>query len=434
MIEQAHSIQKVNFDLNFATQEAAEKARRQYLTTFQQAVLPALAKVFDSYAKADEIIRINRLTIDLGTIAPSPNATLLNESIIQQIKKQLGEITTQKNKNKKGNVQTIGLSASKMALITHFLKYGYLPTTALTFSFQEGMASLLAQKPIQLVETIKREYLENGAYILERLVYQSTETFIFQLLNKTLGVPITRQWQKLIAQIIVEKVADSNPFQQEALVALFQMAFSSEEFRPKPNLSFLKKIEIATLKKQEPKQDSIVGSVNQIKGNTSTWFCSYVGLILLHPFLSQFFHELGLLNTQKQFKNEITQLKAVALLNYLANDDGGMPEQEMVFQKTICGLPLATPMPSITLSPTEKKEAKNMLTAVIKLWNALGKSSPDGLREGFLSRAGKLQKQENGWLLQIEPKTIDILIDKLPWNLAMVKLPWLKEMIWVEWR
>lgn len=434
MIEQTHSIQKINFDLNFATQEAAEKARRQYLTTFKRSVLPALTKVFDSYAKADEIIRINRLTIDLGAISPSPNATLLNQSIIQQIKKQLEVITVQKNNNAEKNIQIIELSASKMELIIHFLKYGYLPNTAIVFSFQEIMANLLEEKPISLVEKLKEAHRKNGDYILGRLVYQSTEAFLFQLLNEVLGLPIASQCRKMREQIIIKKVADSKSFPQDSLVALYKMAFSTEVLNFKPSNSFFKKIKIALLRKEEHKNEPTVASVNQFNESTSTWFCQYAGLILLHPFLSQFFQELGLLNTLKQFKNDATQLKAVTLLNYLANDVGEIPEQEIVFQKIICGVPLATPMPLIALSLIEKEEAKKMLTAVIKLWDALGNSSPDGLREGFLSRAGKFQKQENGWLLQIEPKTIDILIDKLPWNLAMVKLPWLKEMIWVEWR
>jgi len=175
---QIHSIKKVNFNLNFATQAAAEKARRKYLNTFQREVLPKLAKVFDEYATGDEIIRINRLTIDLGIIAPSADAKLLNQSIIVAIEKQLKGIIAQKDYTKDNNVRTIGLVSSKMELIVHFLKYGYLPTTAVPFSFQEVIKSALAEQPTQLLKIFQSTYQKNGNYILRRLVYQCTESFL----------------------------------------------------------------------------------------------------------------------------------------------------------------------------------------------------------------------------------------------------------------
>ena len=75
-----------------------------------------------------------------------------------------------------------------------------------------------------------------------------------------------------------------------------------------------------------------------------------------------------------------------------------------------------------------------MLNAAIDNWTALGNISSLGLREGFIKREGKLHQQKEGWLLQIESSTIDILLDKISWNMSIVKFPWLKKIIWVEWR
>ena len=89
---------------------------------------------------------------------------------------------------------------------------------------------------------------------------------------------------------------------------------------------------------------------------------------------------------------------------------------------------------TITITKEEKKEANNLLQAVIEHWGALGGTSPDGLREGFLTRQGKLEKEQTGWRLYVEQKTLDILLDRLPWNLSLIKLPWMKELLKVEWR
>ncbi|MFW6310568.1 MAG: contractile injection system tape measure protein, partial [Prolixibacteraceae bacterium] len=80
-----------------------------------------------------------------------------------------------------------------------------------------------------------------------------------------------------------------------------------------------------------------------------------------------------------------------------------------------------------------KNEAESLLEAAIKNWPALKNTSPDGLRQNFLQRDGKLIKKEENYRLLIERKTQDILLDKLNWNISVVKLPWMKNLLHVEW-
>ena len=81
----------------------------------------------------------------------------------------------------------------------------------------------------------------------------------------------------------------------------------------------------------------------------------------------------------------------------------------------------------------EKEECENLLQVVLEHWGALGSTTPDGLRQGFLQREGKLEKKSNGWYLQVEQKTMDMLLSKLPWNLSMIQFSWMKEVLRVEW-
>ena len=111
-----------------------------------------------------------------------------------------------------------------------------------------------------------------------------------------------------------------------------------------------------------------------------------------------------------------------------------MAEYDMSMPKLLVGLPLEKTLDRrIVLTDLERAEADALLKATIKHWKALGDTSPDGLREAFLQRSGKLTHRSDGWLLQVESKTLDILIDRLPWGLGIVQLSWMKEMLFVEW-
>lgn len=158
------------------------------------------------------------------------------------------------------------------------------------------------------------------------------------------------------------------------------------------------------------------------------------GLVLLHPFLAMFFETVGLLE-KRRFKDEWRRQKAAALLYYLATGETGAPEYDLVLPKLLCGIPLHTPLDrEIELSEEEKAEAEDMLKAAIDNWGALGSTSPDGLRGNFLVRDGKLTRTDLGRLLQIEAQSYDLLLDRLPWGINMVKLPWMEDMLFVEWR
>ena len=157
------------------------------------------------------------------------------------------------------------------------------------------------------------------------------------------------------------------------------------------------------------------------------------GAVLLHPFLPAFFRELGLLD-EKTFRDEEARAHGVRLLHYLAFGRAERFEHEMTLGKILCGMPLHAPIDSSQpLRPEEEAEADDLLRAVISHWKALGNVSPEGLREGFLQREGRLERQAKGWKLYVSRKTEDILLDRIPWGIGMVKLSWMEEALKVEW-
>jgi len=155
------------------------------------------------------------------------------------------------------------------------------------------------------------------------------------------------------------------------------------------------------------------------------------GLVLLHPFLPQFFESLGIAAAENLLQPE----RALCVLHFLSTGQDIAPEYELVLPKILCNIPLLSPVET-DLQPTgpEKEEAVALLKAVIRHWEALRNSSPDGLRGTFLLRPGKVSEREDGdWLLQVESRTFDILLQQLPWGISMIQLPWMKRMLWVEW-
>ena len=165
----------------------------------------------------------------------------------------------------------------------------------------------------------------------------------------------------------------------------------------------------------------------------TTYYIRNAGVVLLHAFLPTYFRAIKLVEGAS-FVNEAAHHKAAHLIQYLAAREEGLPEYELLLPKFLCGLPFDIPLErEVEILETEKEEGENLLKAAIQHWGALGDASPDGLREGFLRRDGKLEKRQNGWYLMVEQKTLDILLGKLPWNLSLVKLPWMPDMLRVEW-
>ncbi|ACU62673.1 contractile injection system tape measure protein [Chitinophaga pinensis] len=166
----------------------------------------------------------------------------------------------------------------------------------------------------------------------------------------------------------------------------------------------------------------------------TVYYINNAGLILLHPYLSYCFDALELREGQ-QFKDETAKHKAVQLIGYMAYGEEEIPEWDLVLPKILCGISPTEPVRRfMPLSEAEKDEANQLLGAVITHWNALGNTSPDGLRGNFLLREGKLEWKEEEWQLFVTQQAYDMLLNRLPWGFSVVGLswmPWLIKTVWV---
>lgn len=160
-------------------------------------------------------------------------------------------------------------------------------------------------------------------------------------------------------------------------------------------------------------------------------FVACAGIVLLHPFLPALFERLGIAAGDKLLQPD----RAFGVLHFLATGARRAPEYALVIAKLLCGFPLEAPAGAASdLMETDAEEAGNLLGAVIDHWDALGGASPDALRGTFLTRPGKLSRRGEDDVLQVEPQSFDLLLDRLPWGIGAIRLPWMKRMLWVEWR
>ena len=162
-------------------------------------------------------------------------------------------------------------------------------------------------------------------------------------------------------------------------------------------------------------------------------YIANAGLVLYHPFISEWLKSLNCFNSKGEWQYG-KQQRAVRLLQLLVSGEVNCPEYELCLNKIFCGLELNDEIESeIILSPEEIESAEMLMKAVIKHWQALGESSIAGLQETFIQRTGKLFFENGNWQLQCEEKTVDILLNKLPWSISIIKLPWMEQMLRVQW-
>lgn len=164
------------------------------------------------------------------------------------------------------------------------------------------------------------------------------------------------------------------------------------------------------------------------------------GLCLLAIWFPRLFDMLGLLvvnvDGKKDFKDIEARIRAVFILQRLVTDEvREYEEYELAFNRILTGCPFHVPLPrTLGLPPNEIQTAESMLAGVKANWDKLKNTSVKGFQRSFIERPGKLEQREDKWVLYVENRAYDILLDSLPWSYRQIRLPWLKKKINVVWR
>lgn len=160
------------------------------------------------------------------------------------------------------------------------------------------------------------------------------------------------------------------------------------------------------------------------------------GLCLLAAWFFRLFSMLNYLDDErKSLRNTALKIRAVFLLQYIVyGEEREYRETELVFNRLLVGLPQHIPFPKqLPLTSEEKQTVDSMVAGIKANWPSMDGTSVRGFRQSFIARSGTLEQQEERWLLTMEEKTHDILLESIPWSFRQIRLPWLKKYIQVVW-
>jgi hypothetical protein len=444
-------------------------------------ILPVMASVFDELTNNDEIIRIDRLELDLGVLSEKDiNQSSWEDTILEVIRKQLYEKIGGKKRSPWVIREPTGISASRQWLF--YMQKGYLPwnstevndawynvvleTLAVDYASVSELIRLIQADPVvahrivaqhnvdflvKLIEILTAQRQQNLPGIVDVLDKMFLQAKASALAGSEVIVGTQRIWlllfrevtgseRQLSSQNLVERIlrrywsGDPNfyfPDKENALVTdiilpvIERLKKEAGQFTPlDKEIDSDEKVFVADTKKETDKIENIDQGI----------YLQDAGVVLLHPFLTSLFRRLQLVKEGK-FENEQAQQKALYLIHYMATGQVTAEEYELPMAKVLCAWPLEIPVDkNIILSTDELNETDAMLGAAIEQWTVLKNTSATGLREGFLRRRGKLFTENDKLYLRVEAQSIDVLLDQLPWVLSMIKLPWMKELLRVEWR
>jgi len=459
-----HIIKKQIINLSVDKKMDAFDLQQKVSDEYWSRIVPLLQKTFDAASSEEETISLDRLEIDLGIISVKEiERGSFEEQVFKKIDEQLTALKYEAASKIKVTKESRQLSISGQWI--YYMQHGYLPwnVSRINEDWYKNALESFASDSIAINNL--RNLINNDHNSIERIVFQNQEDFLKSLIETLTAENQNTLPEQIneIAELIFSDEKNKSQFnsteKKELKLKLWQQVlkcaassetnlksskivglllinnFPLEDMGMKKMNDFLLKNKIApVLLKQVIKEKEFKEPRDNEQINEEGIFVTNAGIILLHPFLNSFFTNLHLVN-EDSFVNGISHQKALYLLHYLATGNSKPEEHELVIPKILCAYPLEIPVNHlIEFTANELKEVESLMTSAIGQWEILKRTSPDGLREGFLKRNGKLFMKRERMNLQIEASSIDMLLDHLPWNLSMIKLPWMHDILKVEWR
>ena len=207
-------------------------------------------------------------------------------------------------------------------------------------------------------------------------------------------------------------------------------------FLDRHNLAKLNKTEAEWVQKIFDKSANLPGkkSEEKLKQKEENIIFYSSGLVLLWPFLGQFFSRLGLM--EKGIFHDIqAQEKACKFLEFIASNQTSFENEKMTTSKIICGLDVDHEIldNSLELSKTDKKICLSLLKGVLKNWEKNSNSSIENFQASFLLRNAIFSEKSNSFELFMDKKPYDVLLNSLPWKINQIILRWMKKQLNVYW-
>jgi|GEM_PF-4369913 len=471
MKKQRHIIREQVLELEFSSRTAAERWQAEAAAMARRSIVPLLDRYLDELCDPDTLIRIDTLELDIGTLDPKRLHFDLEEKMRRQLKPALKEAMRRQNRE----------STTRLVLLDFFITKGVLPWWADKDDptvLETSMSHIIANNPGELEEKIST-YIRHEKY-LHRLIHYFSDAMLLNIVKSfsgTFHLSLEELFRDLIRVAPETSVLRKYSFKvkrQEIWKGFFYalVAFPSSK---ENTTSFTRQImlhlstafgiplsNLTASIKNLTKEESILGQqleepaihpkkesrnleeappgetpkerpITDVFSQTDELYLTNAGLAILTPYLPRFFENMYLVE-KKTFIDELAPHKAMALLQFLADGSVEPPEYLLPLNKVLCGIPLETPFEAVVeLDKEETEAAEAFLEAVIANAPILKNMSIDGFRNTFLRRKGILSFEDGHWMLHVERKTYDVVLDRFPWPFKIVKLPWMEYVLYVDW-
>ncbi len=480
MINFQHTIKKFSLELQTQSVEQSYALHSRCNKLIKEDLIGGLDKILSTQFNNDEVIRINKIEINLGNISNGDLEKEFIEKCIAGFTEKIKNINVSKKIDTAlPEIEIINKEDNSIDQFFYFLSTGKMPWALQGINFANWQAELtvaIKNKQEYFIEKLtETAALQPSA--MERLIIQFDDFFILAIIPDNilfikadleilflaikkiipfsqmvavrkkvlhailpvfLNLSQTKEENK-VQQLMQDLIKDYTGTEEKIIISLQEKIISIVQ---KVNGNILaeetsstttgKKIieELQTIEKNEDSKEKINNTPEE-----KSVFIENAGLIILHPFLQNLFKAAGLME-EERFKNDFCKQKAAHLLQYLVNGEQQLPEFIMPLNKILCGLSNEEHIDRfIELEDAATKAARELLNAVITHWTVLKNTSAASLQQTFLQRKGKLTFNETDgyWKLQVQRNAVDILLDKIPWGFAYIKLPWMLFPLAVEW-
>lgn len=314
---------------------------------------------------------------------------------------------------------------------------GHTTTDTLSQLLSHWFAIELPQRNMLQALCNYSEHFTNNAYVSKKIPWSA----LFQILLRNQPLPLWMVRQHEIQELIQFLASDHIKAclsQKDIWESIFTLT-DKNDMTASEVIEFINKRcqnQAYSPENEQAYRKEKTGNRAPAGYKTEVLYVENAGIVLLNPFLPYLFQNLELTDG-KTFLNEQAQEKAVHILQFIATGQEECMEYAMPLNKLLCGLPLDHPLERfVKPSEEDKQSCEVLIRAAIKQWTVLKNTSSVELQHSFLQREGKLAiRPDEQWGLQVERKSIDILLDKLPygWGYSVIQLPWMNNMLFVEW-
>lgn len=230
----SHYVHRFQFDFEVEDREKGKSTQNELSRIFHNSLQRILEEALDEFQVEGHLLRIQNLELDLGDLSESYFESDLIDRFRSEIRRELSEIranATYSTSYFYRNAELIPLWPAKLEVVSYFLEYGRLPSSAARFPqrVDEVLGDLVREIPNEVKAELEKLFRKEPN-VSQRLIEQFSPTIVeqvFRIFNDSYFSFIQREYQTLAEQIAHEYGLNSRSMkkllQEAALVHLVKL-------------------------------------------------------------------------------------------------------------------------------------------------------------------------------------------------------------------